>query len=701
MLRRIIKRITRIDAVVKARRYLQDKLQIDISFRDPALNSRRPQVSIVVVVYNIPRESRRTLLSLCARYQRHIAAHEYEVLVVDNGSTPPVDPEMVRSCGDNFRLIRIKDASSSPAMAANRGIAEARGEYIGVMVDGARIASPGLVHFARSGARMFERSIVGALGWYLGRDYQRFGVLAGYDHAQEDQLLDSISWPNDGYRLFEIATMDESSVDGWLSTIAELNALFASRATWQLLGGLDEKFDLPGGGLVNLDTFRRAVELPDARLVLMLGEGTFHRLHGGVATNSAPDKARTNWDLWAGQYEQIRSRPYALPVLANPPAYVGTLPTPVLARLVRAAVHPAKLHNSPAPLGDGFDFGLWTAAASPRSSDPVIAQLVDLAQQQFRAGQYAAVAALSRLILKRDPREPEAGRLLSLSCPWLPSEAAPYPPQENYHLVLGEACRLFGENEAAKGHYQEALKINRDLVQAHVGLATIRLPGDFYYQWLDRLYTELKPDVVVEIGVYEGKSLAYLRPPTLAIGVDPEPRPLVPLQVNAKIFKQTSDDFFAGSELAGLLKDNRVTIGFIDGLHLFEQALKDFINLEKYCGPKSIIMFHDTLPLDEATQSRATDTQFHTGDVWKTIVCLKHYRPDLDVFTIATPWTGLTVVAGLDPGSRILADRYDEAVERFMKMPFGEVADCLDASMNVVPNDWGVVKKRLGSHGIL
>src|SRR3954447_21227763 len=103
----------------------------------------RPKISVVVVVYNIPREVPRTLLSLSASYQRDIAPGDYEVIVVDNGSDPALDPEMVASFGDNFRLIRVAPAPPSPAHAVNRGIAEARGDIVGVMIDGARMASPG------------------------------------------------------------------------------------------------------------------------------------------------------------------------------------------------------------------------------------------------------------------------------------------------------------------------------------------------------------------------------------------------------------------------------------------------------------------------------------------------------------------------------------------------------------------------------
>jgi hypothetical protein len=114
-----------------------------------------------------------------------------------------------------------------------------------------------------------------------------------------------------------------------------------------------------------------------------------------------------------------------------------------------------------------------------------------------------------------------------------------------------------------------------------------------------------------------------------------------------------------------------------------------------------MILLHDTLPLDEATQARSRPTQFHTGDVWKTVLCLKHFRPELDIFTIATPWTGLTVVTGLDPASRLLADRYDEAVARFIDMPFAGIEHRLDEVLNVVPNDWRIVEGRLKARRIL
>ena len=92
---------------------------------------------------------------------------------------------------------------------------------------------------------------------------------------------------------------------------------------------------------------------------------------------------------------------------------------------------------------------------------------------------------------------------------------------------------------------------------------------------------------------------------------------------------------------------------------------------------------HDTAPLDEPTQSRALNTSFHTGDVWKTVLCLKHYRPDLAIVTLPAAPTGLTLVRNLDPTSTVLADRYDEAVKAFIDTPYAPFAAEMASNINL------------------
>ncbi len=201
---------------------------------------KKPQVSVVVVVHNMQREAARTLYSLSADYQRDIDPDDYEIIVVDNGSSPAFDTDAFKDLRGNFRVIRLYPAPPSPAHAINVGLASARGDVIGVMIDGARIVTPGLLHYARSGVRMFPGAVVATLGWYLGYDQQRWGIDCGYNKDREDALLETIDWKNNGYRLFDVSAGDETTVDGWFGVICESNALFLSRDNWTLMNGVDE-----------------------------------------------------------------------------------------------------------------------------------------------------------------------------------------------------------------------------------------------------------------------------------------------------------------------------------------------------------------------------------------------------------------------------------------------------------------------------
>jgi glycosyltransferase involved in cell wall biosynthesis len=294
------------------------------------------KLSVVVVVYNMPREASNTLSSLSAAYQRDICVDDYEVIVVENGSTKRLDPSQVTRLGNNFRYHYLQDASASPAAAINFGIRQAQGEVIGVMIDGARICSPGLLHFALIGIGVYKRAVVATLGFYLGDGFQRFSIMHGYDHKEEERLLERISWPQDGYRLFEVSSLDESSHWTARAPLCESNALFMRKELWAELGGIDEQFDMPGGGLVNLDTFIRACELPDIQLVVLLGEGTFHQVHGGVATNAPPEVHEQNNEHWRTQYRKLRGKDITPP--NNPRTYIGSLPESCLNHLINDEV---------------------------------------------------------------------------------------------------------------------------------------------------------------------------------------------------------------------------------------------------------------------------------------------------------------------------------------------------------------------------
>jgi glycosyltransferase involved in cell wall biosynthesis len=661
-----------------------------------AISPKAVDVSIVVVVHNMAREAPRTLHSLSPSYQQGINADDYEIIVIDNGSSPPFDAKVLDGLGGNFRLVRIDSAPPSPVQAVNRGLAEARGRVIGVMIDGARMVTPGFIHFARQGVRLYPRAVVATLGWYLGRDQQRWAMESGYDQKQEDELLASIGWPRDGYRLFEIAAFDESSTDGWFAPISETNGLFLSRKSWDLLGGVDERFDAAGGGFVNLDTLTRALELPDSELVILLGEATFHQLHGGIATNADYRSFPAKLAKWQAQYEAIRGHSMKIPSPENR-TYLGVLPPAALPHFARSIVEPAR----GLPLGPSFDRNLWSNSPSPRPADPVCGALLDLAENEFRQRHFEAAAAVARMARNHAPDEPGPQRLLAIAGAWLHGPSPSDDRRAAFHFARARAHRLLGDISAAQAEFRAALSWNADFSEAHSGLADLRFPGEDYLHWLAWLQATLAPNTYLEIGVWRGQSLALARPPTCAIGVDPQPMIEQKFLTETHIFVETSDEFFTRHRLERVLGGGSLDFVFIDGLHLFQQALTDFINVERWCNRRSVLVLHDTIPLDEQTQRRTKETTFYTGDVWKTVLSLRFFRPDLDIFTIATAPTGLTVVTNLDPSSRVLTDRYDEAVRQFADMPFSELELHRNEMLSVVANDWASVERRLNRRSLL
>lgn len=292
-----------------------------------------PRLSVVVVVYNMQREAPRTLFSLSAAYQRRINPQDYEVIVVENGSSAPLSLTLVKGFGDNFRYFFLEDASPSPAYAINFGASRSRGEYVGIMIDGARIVSPGILYFALTGLSGFHRAVVSSLAFHLGSDVQMKTVPQGYDADEEDRLLASIDWRRNGYKLFEISALAGSSEGGWFLPIAESNFLFMPRIMFDELGGYDEAFVLPGGGLVNLDFYYRACELPDSQLIMLLGEATFHQVHGGIMTNR-PDDTEHCWAVYDEEYRRLRGAYFTKPRRAA--IFLGEVPSPTLPWIKRS-----------------------------------------------------------------------------------------------------------------------------------------------------------------------------------------------------------------------------------------------------------------------------------------------------------------------------------------------------------------------------
>jgi hypothetical protein len=273
----------------------------------------KPKLSVIVISYNMARELPRTIRSLGPAMQRDIDPSDYEVIAIDNGSTQAFGEDELRALLPGLVIHRLHSATPSPAPAINFGFTVARGDLVGVWIDGARIASPGLLSKALAASRLHHRPVIGTIAFHLGPELQQESIRHGYNRAFEDELLARSGWETDGYRLFTISTLAWSSRGGWFELPEESNALFLRAEHWRALGFWDEGFVSPGGGAVNCDTWARACADPTGMLIMLLGEATFHQFHGGVTTNDPnPPTA-----LFHEEYTRLRGRAFERP---SPPA---------------------------------------------------------------------------------------------------------------------------------------------------------------------------------------------------------------------------------------------------------------------------------------------------------------------------------------------------------------------------------------------
>lgn len=184
------------------------------------------------------------------------------------------------------------------------------------------------------------------------------------------------------------------------------------------------------------------------------------------------------------------------------------------------------------------------------------------------------------------------------------------------------------------------------------------------YEFLGNLHDRLKPRGYLEIGVQTGASLRLASCP--AIGIDPRPQVRYALHGQVDVVEQDSDVFFASHGPWPIL-DDQVDLAFIDGMHLVEYALRDFMNVEQHSNDRTVVVFDDVLPRNKREADRQPLPGDWTGDVWKIHRILEAVRPDLILTLVDTDPTGVLVVRGLDRSNFALQAAYDPVVAHWIR----------------------------------
>lgn len=158
------------------------------------------------------------------------------------------------------------------------------------------------------------------------------------------------------------------------------------------------------------------------------------------------------------------------------------------------------------------------------------------------------------------------------------------------------------------------------------------------------LLNKVKGETYLEIGTDYGNSFFTMHAKR-KIAVDPYFKLKLKKKIKGAIvsalklrremfFQVTSDSFFLNN--SNLFNNSKLDVALVDGLHTYEQSLKDVLNILEYLNNDGFIVLHDCNPESE---SEASPVALQSGgpwcgDVWKTIVHLRSLRNNLRVFVL-------------------------------------------------------------------
>ncbi|MGA2030367.1 MAG: class I SAM-dependent methyltransferase [Verrucomicrobiota bacterium] len=175
----------------------------------------------------------------------------------------------------------------------------------------------------------------------------------------------------------------------------------------------------------------------------------------------------------------------------------------------------------------------------------------------------------------------------------------------------------------------------------------------------------------LEIGVARGECFLSIKVQR-KVAVDPKLRFFLKFKLRSQgagYYQLASDDFFAKVKLP-----HGFDVVFIDGLHTYQQSLKDVENALSVLNENGVIVMHDCNPPGAAAAHPANSpghaaslglpgwTGGWCGDVWKTVCHLRSQRTDLRVFTLDCD-CGLVIVTKGKPDNQL-----DLTESRFAKI---------------------------------
>ena len=183
-----------------------------------------------------------------------------------------------------------------------------------ICIDGARLGSSYLVRRTVDILVRHPDAFTFVASRHLGPKLQKLAIEEGYNQAVEDELLEAVSWKTDLDSLYAVSVWAGAHVQNNPLLQNESNAFSMIREMWDSIGGYNHQFGRPGGGLCNLELFKRYVTRRNALNVLLYGETTFHQVH------NVPLKSHNYFGESAAEYLRATGESYrrsSFPFLAD------------------------------------------------------------------------------------------------------------------------------------------------------------------------------------------------------------------------------------------------------------------------------------------------------------------------------------------------------------------------------------------------
>lgn len=170
----------------------------------------------------------------------------------------------------------------------------------------------------------------------------------------------------------------------------------------------------------------------------------------------------------------------------------------------------------------------------------------------------------------------------------------------------------------------------------------------WHVQFIDFLAKTVKPEVYLEIGIYEGETFNRVAAPQ-KIAVDIRQASLDYVGNSEEVIKIHGDSKVLRSFLSE--SNTKVDLAFIDADHQAESLMQDFMNIKSFMSSRGMVLFHDTYPgtLDFSSPK-------YCGDGFLAIPRLRSEFPDWNFVTIPVH-PGLTLASRTD----VLPDWYKKA----------------------------------------